>query len=195
MATVTPKRYIYIFLAVVFASVAAMGSYQIFTTNPVAKSVTVFVAKSVIPVRTAIGPSELEAKKFPMAVYPDAAANPLGKVVTVGIVPGEVIVNNMLIQGSVPSGLSAEVPASMYAMSIPINQVTGVNGAVLTGDRIDLVVSNGSGGATDVLPNVLVLDKTAGTLTIEVFQLGALTVIQAEQHGTLTVLLRGISSD
>jgi len=193
MATVAAKRYIYLFMALVFALLAAMGSYQILTANPVTRSVTVFVAKSAIPARTVIGPAQLEAKRFPMASYPDAAAAPLGKVATVGIVPGEVIVDNMLGQGAGASGLSAEVPSGMYAMSIAINQITGVNGAIQAGDRVDLVSVNAAGQAVDLLPDVLVLDRNSTVLTLEVSQAAALTVVQAEQHGNLTVLLRGIA--
>jgi len=193
MATMAAKRYLYLFMALVFALLAAMGSYQILTSNPAAKSVTVFVAKSAIPARTIITPAQVETKRFPMASYPDAAASPLGKVATVGIVPGEVIIDGMLGQAPGAGGLSAQVPAGMYAMSIAINQITGVNGAIQPGDRVDLVSVNAAGQAVDLLPNVLVLDRTSGVLTLEVSQTAALTVVQAEQRGNLTVLLKGIA--
>jgi len=193
MVTTGAKRYLYLFLALVFALLAAMGSYQILTARPAAGSVTVFVARSAIPARTVIGPAQLEARRFPMASYPDAAADPLGKVATVGIVPGEVIVNGMLGQGPAAGGLSAQVPSGSYAMSIAINQITGVDGAIQTGDRVDLVSVNAAGQAVDLLPDVLVLDRNSSVLTLEVSQAEALTVVQAEQRGNLTVLLRGIA--
>lgn len=194
VASVAAKRYTYIFLALVFAAVAAMGTYQVLTAHPAARSVTVYVAKSTIAARTAISPTDVEKRIFPMAGYPDATAAPVGKVTMVGVVPGEVIVNGMLAQGAVSGGLSAQVPAGMYAMSIPVNQITGVNGAIQPGDRVDLV-AGGAGGAKDIMPKVLVLEKTASVLTLEVSQEAALTIVKAQEHGTLTVILRGIAHD
>ena len=195
MAGRSAKRYIYIFLALLCAAVAALGSYQVLTYRGNTSSVTVWVAKTAIPMRTQINPDEVEPAKFALKSYPGAAPYPVGKVAMVGIVPGEVIINNMLATNTLSSGLSARVPADMFAMAIPINQVTGVNGSIEPGDRVDLVIPGGNAGATDVVPNVLVLDKTASTLTLEVSQGAALTVVGAQTRGTLTVLLRGIGSD
>ncbi len=195
MADRSAKRYIYIVLALLFAAMAALGSYQVLTYKANTGSVTVWVAKTAIDARTQINPDEVEPLKFAMPSYPGASPYPVGKVTMVGVTPGEVIINNMLALNTASSGLSARVPAGMFAMAIPVNQVTGVNGAVQPGDRVDLVLAGGPAGATDVAADVLVLNKTASTLTLEVSQGAALTVAGAETKGTLTVLLRGIGSD
>jgi pilus assembly protein CpaB len=106
--------------------------------------------------------------------------------------------------------LSAVVEDGMRAMSVRINDVLGVAGFVLPGDRVDLMLTRNSqdqGAFTDVLlqnVKVLAIDQTADeradkpslakTATLEVNSIDAQKLTLAQTVGSLSLALRSAGS-
>lgn len=183
------KRILYIVGVLILATIASTGTYQIMrkTSN---ESTTVFAADTDIPASTVLTSSEVKAESFPGSSYPGSSPDPVGKVSTVGMVPGEVVMDNML-SSTTSFGLAFQVPMGMYAIAIPISNITGVSGAINPGNNVDIIATTSAGVRQDILANILVLAKTSDTLTLEVSQDAALTIDQAELRGSLDLILRG----
>lgn len=107
--------------------------------------------------------------------------------------------------------LSAILTEGMKAVSIRVNDVLGVSGFVLPGDRVDVMLTHGRRGSdrvkTDVLLQglrVLAIDQTADdredkpsvvkTITFEVSTREAQKLTLAASVGTLSLALRNIAS-
>jgi len=123
---------------------------------------------------------------------------------------GEPILSSRISDRAV---LSANLPDNMRAISVSVNQVTGVAGFVTPGDVVDIFLTRqipGDGASGDdkmtsvLLENVHVLgvdrrsnDKdtkaeVVRTVTFEVDQYGAQKLTLAAQLGTLTLALRNV---
>lgn len=108
--------------------------------------------------------------------------------------------------------LSRQVSPGMRALAIPVNDVSGVAGFVLPGDRVDVLLTRQVGNdnenrVTDIiLQNITILgidqenDQTrerpevARTATVEVSPEQAQKLALAQQVGTLSLALRGAST-
>lgn len=108
--------------------------------------------------------------------------------------------------------LSRQVSAGMRALAIPVNDVSGVAGFVLPGDRVDILLTRQVGNDNDnrsteiILQNITILgidqenDQTrerpevARTATVEVTPEQAQKLALAQQVGTLSLALRGASA-
>mgnify|MGYP005987676041 FL=1 len=105
--------------------------------------------------------------------------------------------------------LSTALEDGKKAVSIRVNDVLGVAGFVLPGDRVDILLSRGSGGGAfvDVLlqgVKVLAIDQKsnsqadqpslARTITLEVDTEQAQKLVLAANVGTMSLALRNLSS-
>lgn len=105
--------------------------------------------------------------------------------------------------------LSTALDDGKKAVSIRVNDVLGVAGFVLPGDRVDILLSRGSGGGAfvDVLlqgVKVLAIDQKsnsqedtpslARTITLEVDTEQAQKLVLAANVGTMSLALRNLSS-
>ena len=108
--------------------------------------------------------------------------------------------------------MSRQVSPGMRAMAIPVNDVSGVAGFVLPGDRVDIMLTREVGNGNDnrvtdiILQNITVLgvdqeaDQTrdrpevARTATVEVSPEQAQKLALAQQVGTLSLSLRGATA-
>jgi len=174
----------------------------------------VVVAAQDIPVNTNITSAMVELKRFPNDYRTNKEIillkEAVGKVSLIAITKGEVILDNQLIKpGDNKEGLAYTVPQGYRAMSVPVDEVTGVAGMVKRGDRVDIVavVSMGDNSpqprSVVVLQNVAVLavgttlspqadDKAvqAKTATVAVNLQDALRLKMAVQRGNISLLLR-----
>lgn len=128
---------------------------------------------------------------------------------------GEPLLTNKITGPGQRATLSAALAPGMKAVSIRINDVLGVAGFVLPGDRVDVMLTRSSGSSnisasnasTDVLLQgikVLAIDQMADerankaavvkTITFEVSTPEAQKLTLAQSIGTLSLALRNVAS-
>jgi pilus assembly protein CpaB len=134
-----------ILLAAVLAAGAGLGFYmKLKTAAPVkAATVQVVVAAKDITFGTKLSAEHLKVVEFPPTAVPKSAYavvdSVLGQTTKVFLVEGEPILASKL--SSVGGGLSVRIPESMRASSVNVNDVSGVSGFILPGDRVDVIVT------------------------------------------------------
>jgi len=183
------RRAIYAGTVILLAVLAAAGTRQVLGRGA-PRQTTVYAAAADIPASTVITPGQVRREVIDVPAYPGAAADPAGKIAAVPMVPGQVILNDMLTSPG-EAGLAYRVPRGMYAMAVPTNKVTSVAGAIRPGDLIDVIGAGPDGQRQDLLAAVPVLATSNDTITLEVSQDGALTLDAAELRGSLDIILRG----
>ncbi|MYM55284.1 Flp pilus assembly protein CpaB [Thalassovita mangrovi] len=122
---------------------------------------------------------------------------------------GEPILSNKVTIPGQRAKLSTSLTPGMKAVSIRVNDVLGVAGFVLPGDRVDILLTRGQSGETfvDVLlqgVKVLAIDQIADdrkdqpsvvrTVTFEVSTEEAQKLVLAGNVGTLSLALRNVAS-
>ncbi len=134
----------------------------------------VVVAKSTIPERTRITAEMLEVESVLQgAVHPEAIKN-MGEAVG-GISRTEIIKGEQLLTARVAAegraSLSYRVPENLRAISLSVNEVSGVSGYISPGDKVDVLITysdaeiNSRVTTYTVVQNALVL--ATGELTRE----------------------------
>lgn len=128
-----------------------------------------------------------------------------GKVAVAGIMKGEILLAARFADQGAGSTLAAVVGENMRAVSVRVNDVVGVGGFLLPGNRVDVVAAYRDRQDTlseTVVQNVKVLavDQTAASdknepvvvraVTLEVTPLDAEKLILAEQRGSIQLALR-----
>jgi pilus assembly protein CpaB len=108
----------------------------------------------------------------------------LSQTTKVFVVAGEPILASKL--SAIGGGLSVRVPSDMRAMSLKVNEVTGVSGFVLPGDRVDVLVTiDNAAGTMNAVTNTILQD-------LEVLAAGVKTETKNNQNvtvQTVTVLV------
>ncbi len=138
-----------------------------------------------------------------------------GRVALRPIAIGEPILSSKVSGEGGRATLSALLPEELRAVSIPVNQVTGVAGFIRVGDVVDVLLTRqipGDGANTDdrmtnvVLENVMVLaiDQVASenatdpqvgqTATVQTDLVGAQKLTLARQIGALSLVLRNVEN-
>lgn len=126
------------------------------------------------------------------------------------IAAGEPVLNTRVTIPGQRAKLSTALTPGMKATSIRVNDVLGVAGFVLPGDRVDVLLTRGGRGAesyVDVLlqgVKVLAIDQTADdskdqpsvvrTVTFEVNTIEAQKLVLGANIGTLSLALRNLAS-
>ena len=134
------------------------------------------------------------------------AKSPGDRLVLVAMVPGEPVLRTKISGFGARPTLSARVGPGMRAFSIKIDDVSGVAGFILPGDRVDIMltrtVGSGSLVADVIMQSVTVLgidqlsDQRADkpvvgrTATVEVTPQQAEKLALAQKAGTLSLSLR-----
>jgi pilus assembly protein CpaB len=180
--------------------------------NPL-KTNTIVVAAQRLQFGIELAPEHLREVPWPTEAMPQGTFATVSEVLSSGkrvvLAPVEVNEPVLAIKITGPgqrATLSAIVGDGMKAVSVRVNDVEGVGGFVLPGDRVDVVLTRqmDKGNATTevVLQNVRVLavdqsadDRTskaavAKAVTIEVDTVGAQRVWLAASVGSLSLLLR-----
>jgi len=188
----------------------------------------VLVAKKSLPVGTILDASSIGFEPWPKdsvqpAYYlqgsPDADPSKLfGTVVRYPITAGQPITRGAVVGPQDRGFLAAALGPGMRAVTVPVNNSTGVAGFVFPGDRVDLVLTQDVTGGGDgpplkvsetIVRNIRVLAtdqrvdskdeegktvvKTFSNVTLEVTPRIAEKVAVAQNMGTLSLSLRSIA--
>lgn len=174
---------------------------------------TVIVAKSPLRFGNAITPQVLREVAWPNEAIPAGSFSSIAdltkgdkRVVLASIEPNEPIVGTKITGPGQKATLSAVIEEGMKAVTIRVNDVDGVAGFVLPGDRVDVLLTRQSekeSGVSDVvLQNIKVLgiDQMADeraekpvvgkAVTLEVDTVSAQKLALASAAGNLSLLLR-----
>jgi pilus assembly protein CpaB len=181
-------------------------------TKPVAMQ-TIVVAKQPLRFGTQLDAAMLEEMPWPSAAVPNGAFTKIAdvfkggsRVVLAAIEANEPILSLKITGAGQRATLSALVKPGMKAVTVRVNDVEGVGGFVLPGDRVDVVltrqIDKGSATTEVVLQNtrVLAVDQIADdraakaavakSITLEVSTVDAQKVWLASSVGNLSLLLR-----
>jgi pilus assembly protein CpaB len=162
-------------IAVLAGGSLAYGTYNFMQAGPAqgASIATqpVIVAAADLQIGTALKKEDLQVINFPQGAAPEGSfsqANDLvGRGLIVPMVKNEPVLAAKLASKEAGAGLPPVIPEGMRAVSVRVNEVVGVAGYVLPGNRVDVVATaSPSESRSDttskvVLSNVQVL--TAGT--------------------------------
>ncbi len=174
---------------------------------------TIVVAKQPLRFGTELNAAMLEEVPWPVDSMPAGAFTKISdllhsgrRVVLTAIEPNEPVLALKITGPGQRATLSALVKPGMKAVTIRVNDVEGVGGFVLPGDRVDVVltrqIDKGSATTEVVLQNakVLAVDQIADeraakaavakSVTLEVSTVEAQKVWLASSVGNLSLLLR-----
>ena len=207
---------------------AGAGAQQAAAAPAVPVGPKVLVAKKALPVGTIIDadsfsfqpwPKELMQGAYYVEDQPDSK-NLAGTVVRYAIAAGQPVTRGSLVGPQDRGFLAAALGPGMRAVTVPVNQTTGVAGFIFPGDHVDLVLTQQVAGGGDgpplkvsetIVRNVRVLatdqritDKdengktivrTASNVTFEVTPKIAEKIAVAQSLGHLSLSLRSIADN
>ena len=215
-------------LAVVFGGIAVLLA-NVWLNNqprpvaevapvPQAEISTIVVAGIDLGFGATLQPESLREIPWPKASVPDGAFAKISELTVDGrrvvlspISPNEPILKWKISGAGARASLSAVVKEGMRAVAVRINDVVGVGGFVLPGDRVDVLYTQGGNNdqsaSTDILiqnVRVLAVDQDvdqkkdqpvlAKVATIEVTTNDAQKLALAQTTGTLSLTLRSAGS-
>ena len=187
------KGVTFLLIATVLAAAAGGGIYLYLKGMPVAQAegpetVAVVVATKDMTFGTLLDDEHLKLVPFPEEAVPVGAFSAIDSVLEqttkVFLVKGEPVLSSKL--SGIGGGLSVRIEPSMRAMSLNVNDVTGVSGFVLPGDRVDILVTIDNAAGSNVAVTKTILQN------VEVLAAGAKTENKGNQHitvQTVTVLV------
>jgi len=203
-----------VFIAQVWLNNQASMQAKNYESNkqPVATQ-TVVVASQPLRFGTELSASMLKEEPWPAASIPAGAFSKISdvlhsgrRVVLTAIEQNEPVLSLKITGPGQRATLSALVKPGMKAVTIRVNDVEGVGGFVLPGDRVDVVltrqIDKGQASTEVVLQNarVLAVDQVADeraakttvakSVTLEVSTVEAQKVWLASSVGNLSLLLR-----
>jgi pilus assembly protein CpaB len=163
-----------------------------------------------IPFATKVEARHLKLVDLPEGIAPDGffTSNDdiLGKVSTTAIPRGEILVAERFRAHSAGSTLAALVDTEMRAVTVRVDDVVGVAGFLLPGNRVDILASrkqtNKRAETDTILRNIKVLavDQTAAAdsnepvivraVTLEMLPKQAEELFRARTEGTIQLTLR-----
>ncbi|HEY7120415.1 MAG TPA: Flp pilus assembly protein CpaB [Tepidisphaeraceae bacterium] len=108
------------------------------------KMTKVVIAKEDLAPGSSIKDSEVVVKDMPADAVPTSLTfgNPsdvVGRVVTAQVVKGQPVLSTVLAPKGSAGGVQAMVPAGMRAVTVEVNEVSGVAGLLTPGCRVDVV--------------------------------------------------------
>jgi pilus assembly protein CpaB len=180
-------------IALVMAILAGGGVYLYLKGMPTVQArgpetIPIVVAKKDMSFGTTLASEHLKLVDFPKEAVPVGAYSSIDTVISqttkVFLLEGEPILASKL--SAIGGGLSVRIPANLRAMSMKVNEVTGVSGFVLPGDRVDIVVTVENVGGANVAVTKTILQD------LEVLAAGAKTETRNNQNitvQTVTVLV------
>ena len=186
--------------------------------NAEAKTLTKPVVASAlsIPYGTKVEGRHLKLLQLPPEAVPQngfAALEDIeGQVARATIEPGEILLKSKFAEHSAGSTLAALIDPSMRAVTVRVNDVVGVAGFLLPGNRVDVlstVLNQQTKKATTdtVLHNIKVLavDQTTATekndpvivraVTLEMTPDQSLVLVKAKEEGRIQLTLRNPLDD
>jgi len=211
----TRSSAILVAVSLLFAGIAAVLANRWMNERTAAVEATrprttrVVVAATDIPFGTSIEARHLASVDMLVnAVTSGSYSQPsvvIGKVARSDIYAGEMLLERRVVARGEGSTLAAVVSPNMRAVTVRVDDVVGVAGFLLPGNRVDVVAAreeNRKAYAETILDDVRVLavdqvsnaDKNAPmvvrAVTLEVNPEGALAIARARQLGSLQLTLR-----
>ncbi len=205
-------------VAVAFGAIAVVLARSLLPEGSSAASAgrTVVVASQPLGFGVALTSETLKEIPWPASDAPDGTFATIGDVVRDGrrlaltnLQRNEPILTSKVTGPNQRATLSTQIEEGMRAVSIRVDEVRGVAGFVLPGDRVDVILTRGEGGAqegsayADVLlqyAKVLAIDQVANerqdkpavarAVTLELNIQQAQKVILAQGVGRLSLILR-----
>lgn len=207
-------------ISLALATVAALLAGRWMTSRAAAvdaarpQAVRLVAAATDIPFGTAIESRHLKtlavlASNRPGGSYTNTDAV-LGKVPKTDVFAGELLLADRLVVPGEGSTLAAVVSPTMRAVTVRVDDVVGVGGFLLPGNRVDVIAARENDGraeAETILERIKVLavDQQASAdrslpvvvraVTLEVSPEGAEAIARARQQGVLQLTLRNPSDD
>jgi pilus assembly protein CpaB len=142
--------WVWLLVAIVFASLAsymALGWLKRQAAAPVIKEKTslVVVATTQVDAASSLSAAQLKTEVWHQETPPQGSfrniQEVLGRVTATSLTPGDLVTENKLTpRGTVP-GLSALLSPDHRAMTVKVDEVSGVAGFPAIGDRVDVVVT------------------------------------------------------
>src|SRR5579862_4630251 len=142
------KNWAPLVIAIVLGGIAAKIGHDMLSRKPadhvvVQKVTHVVVAKDDLPPGSSLKPGDLVVNSVADGTVPpeafDAPERLTGRVTTVALRKGQPIFENMLASTGSSQGLTAIVPEGMRAVTMEINEFSGVAGLLVPGCRVDVV--------------------------------------------------------
>lgn len=172
----------------------------------------IYVAATNIPFASRIENTQIKLMSWPKDNVPsqafteeDTKKDPsviIGKVTQRDFYAGEILLKPQIKEHLGGSTLSALIQEGMRAISVRVNDVVGVAGFILPGNKADIIASRNKGETYTLLKNIkiLAIDQIASTdqekpavvraLTLEVTPKQAETLVHAMENGSLQFTLR-----
>ena len=173
---------------------------------------SVVVATVEIPFGQMVEAQQVTTVRMPMDTIPDDAFDSsdkaVGKIATFDILKGDIVRGARLSEHLGGSTLASLIAPDKRAISVRVDDVVGVGGFLLPGNRVDVLATkrtDGSGNnavSRTILENlrVLAVDQTAGTdktqpvvvraVTLEMSASEAEALVTAQTEGKLQLALR-----
>jgi len=153
---------------------------------------------------------ELPKSSLPQGAFTDQQAV-IGKIAAQTILPGEILLEGRVVEHLGGSTLAAVIASGMRAMTVRVDDVMGVAGFLLPGNRVDVLATRRSGNAGASVRTllqdikVLAVDQTASTdkndpvivraVTLEITPQQAEILAKATQEGKVQLSLRNPLDD
>src|SRR5207302_10097136 len=150
----------------------------------------------------------LDRKDLPRGVFVKAS-DVVDRAVAVPIFAGEIVLNGKLAAKGSGEGLTALIEPGMRAVSVQVNEISGVSGFIQPGTRVDVlftrIFSNGDAATATILQNAKVIaygrqldpavkldprDPKPTVATLLVTQEQGEKLVLAEQRGKIQLVLR-----
>lgn len=155
-------RYGGLIAAIVFAAIAAVVVLKMSGGNEApqqagvapapqdVKSVTIYVAKTAIPIGSTVTEDMVGTQPWPehlslpgfMRTDNKEAKPVVGMVARGAFQQGEPLIAAKLANPNDPNFLAGDLPAGMRVVSLPLNEVDGVAGFIFPGDHVDVVYNH-----------------------------------------------------
>lgn len=182
-----------------------------------ADMVSVLIAKQEIPARTELNESMFIKTDLPrVALHQEAVTDKAaltGAFARERLVAGEQVLYTRLVFIENNDSLAYKISAEHRAVTIPVNNVSGVAGYILPGDFVDCIVTIDPPAEESLTVTVLVAANirvlasgqytfneseemlTVDTLTLDVPVERVSAIIQASERGSLRLVLRSAAED
>lgn len=120
---------------------------------------TVIVAATDIAPRTLIQSNMLTTKEIPVEFVPDDAITDVkdivGKPAKFQIMRDDIVTDRKVLMDIKMAGFTGTIPPDCRAISIGINDITGISGFAKPGDYVDVLVVSGSGNDSRITSNII----------------------------------------
>jgi pilus assembly protein CpaB len=215
------KKYNYVFyLALLVAFGATFGVYRILEATRRANQV---VTRPVVVANRDINQGELlddnafRVEHWPEPLVPDSAfGDPTliaGRVSGIPVFAGEVFVPGRLAPEGTAPGLEAKIPLGKRAVSMAVDDITGIAGHIQPGAKVDLLLTLDVGGTAQrqsrlFMPNMKILAMgeqvtrnergeviKTHVATMEVTPAEGERLTMAMQQGRIGLMLRGYTDN